>query len=185
MLNAQLMPEHTAQRVVAQCAYACGAMRDTPRQARRRTNLALLVTEFGGATALASLSGTPKSHISAILAARRGIGDTLAAKWERKTGKQQGWFDQEHTAAPTLAPLSEEALAWARLYEDASPHERARFRLLELAARDGVRPTNFPPAPAADVSQPADGLVGGISGLGELDEQPPPPARSAKKGKGP
>lgn len=99
MHNAPLMSEHTAQLRVMQPAYAAWVMKDTPRQARRRRNLELLIDELGSAVALAMLTGTPKSHLSAIQAKRRGIGDELAAKLERKTGKPAGWMDVERATA--------------------------------------------------------------------------------------
>jgi hypothetical protein len=66
---------------------------NTPRHLRRRENLRLLTHEAGGVTALGLLTDTPKSHLSAILSGRRGVGDLLAAKIERRMGKPSGWFD--------------------------------------------------------------------------------------------
>lgn len=96
MHSAQLMPKHNAQLPVMQPAYAVQMAKDTPRKARRRENLALLIQEIGSPTELSVLVGTPKSHISAIQAGNRGIGDELAAKLERITGKAPGWMDEDH-----------------------------------------------------------------------------------------
>lgn len=70
--------------------------RESPRRARRRRALELLIKEVGSAADLARESGTPKSHISAILGGKRGVGDDLADKWERLYEKPEGWFDREH-----------------------------------------------------------------------------------------
>jgi hypothetical protein len=63
----------------------------------RQANLKLLITEFDGASALATLVGTPKSHISALVAGRRGMGDDLATKFEKKCEKPPGWMDDTHS----------------------------------------------------------------------------------------
>jgi DNA-binding transcriptional regulator YdaS (Cro superfamily) len=55
-----------------------------------------VIREAGGASALAALIGTPKSHISAMQSGARGMGDALAAKIERKTERPVGWMDEEH-----------------------------------------------------------------------------------------
>jgi hypothetical protein len=79
------------------------ATMDSPRQNQRRAQLRRLIEEAGQAADLARLSGTPKTHLSAILAGRRGIGDQLAAKLESVMGKPAGWMDQ---AAVTAAGYS-------------------------------------------------------------------------------
>lgn len=66
---------------------------ESPRRARRRTRLDELVREVGSATQVARESGIPKSHISAMQAGRRGLGDELVGKLEQLYGKPQGWFD--------------------------------------------------------------------------------------------
>lgn len=77
----------------------------SPRHLRRQQNLKDLVDAVGGGTAFAALIGTPKSHISAMLAGSRGVGDAMAAKIEKKLEKAAGWMDEDHTA-----PISEAAL---------------------------------------------------------------------------
>ena len=96
---AQQMPKHSAQLQVMQAAYASGVTISSRRHANRRARLAQLVQEAGGGTALAVKVGTPKSHISAIQAGARGIGDALAAKLERKCEKPEGWMDLPVEAA--------------------------------------------------------------------------------------
>lgn len=57
-----------------------------------------LVEKFG-ATNLAAEIGTPKSHISAVTAGTRGVGDDLAAKFDafavERLGVAQGWIDTD------------------------------------------------------------------------------------------
>lgn len=69
----------------------------SPRHLRRRENLRLLVDEFGGVTSVALAVNTPKSHISAMLAGARGMGDELAAKIGRKCKDDPGWMDEQHS----------------------------------------------------------------------------------------
>ena len=66
---------------------------ESPRRKRRRENLIRLLNEFGGPTQVALESGTPKSHFSALVAGRRGVGDELAQKLEETYSKPPGWFD--------------------------------------------------------------------------------------------
>lgn len=92
----------------------------SPRKIRRQERLITLLDMHGGATQVALESGTPKSHISAIVNGKRGMGDQLAAKLERRYGKVSGWFDlaeepQEPsnftlTSAKTSVPL----ISWIR-----------------------------------------------------------------------
>lgn len=92
----------------------------SPRKIRRQERLITLLNMHGGATQVALESGTPKSHISAIVNGKRGMGDQLAAKLERRYGKVSGWFDlaeeaQEPsnftlTSAKTSVPL----ISWIR-----------------------------------------------------------------------
>lgn len=59
----------------------------------------------GGATQVAIESGTPKSHISALVNGTRAVGDKLAAKFEALYGKPIGWFDMDnvHQVSETRA----------------------------------------------------------------------------------
>lgn len=62
-----------------------------------------LVAGAGSARELSNkLRDTPDSHISALRAGKRGIGDALAAKLERAMGKPSGWMDSFPTEARTL-----------------------------------------------------------------------------------
>jgi hypothetical protein len=102
MQTAVLSPEHSAYRPVMQGAYRQKMANDSPRQIRRRENLRRLVDENGGQAQVAVEVGTPKSHFSAILAGRRGLGDGLAAKLERHYQKPPGWMDAELTDQTAL-----------------------------------------------------------------------------------
>lgn len=95
MRFALLMPEHSAYRHVMQLAYPATMTNGSPRQTRRRENLRKLVEANGGQAQVALVLGTPKSHLSAILAGRRGVGDALAQKIEECFEKPAGWMDFE------------------------------------------------------------------------------------------
>lgn len=79
---------------------------ESPRRARRRRRLDQLLEENGGAAQVARASGTPKSHISAITNATRGLGDALAAKLEQLYGKPPGWFDEPMEGAQLQAAVT-------------------------------------------------------------------------------
>lgn len=94
MRFAQLLLKHTAYQKDMQVAYARKMEKsESLRRARRRKRLEELLSEFGGAAQVARESGTPKSHFSAMLAAKRGLGDELAEKLEILYAKPRGWFD--------------------------------------------------------------------------------------------
>lgn len=82
----------------------------SPLKEKRRQQLGRLVDEVGSQADLARIVETPKSHISALLAGTRGIGDALAAKIERACDKPAGWMDgleapgQKHIAVEIKAP---------------------------------------------------------------------------------
>jgi len=61
---------------------------------QQKVHIATVLDEYGGPTRLAEVVGSPRSHISAIAAGDKGIGDALAAKIERKTGRPPGWLDE-------------------------------------------------------------------------------------------
>jgi plasmid maintenance system antidote protein VapI len=107
MRSALLSPEHSAYRRVMQRAYAAVMTNGSPRQVRRRENLRALVDANGGQAQVAVEIGTPKSHLSAILAGRRGVGDALAQKIERHYELPEGWFDDAgESSSPELAQLA-------------------------------------------------------------------------------
>ena len=73
----------------------------------RLANLRLLIAEAGSAEALARTSGTSGAYLSQIRSGTpyksgrsRRMGDNLAAKLERATGKPLGWMDEPHRAEP-------------------------------------------------------------------------------------
>jgi transcriptional regulator with XRE-family HTH domain len=88
-----------------QVAYPANVKKESRRQKRRREKLAELLEIPGSAAELAQAIGTPASHLSAILAGRRSLGDELAEKIEAHCEKPGGWFDQEGFA---FWPFSDE-----------------------------------------------------------------------------
>lgn len=91
-----------------QSAYARPVTKDSLRHTVRRSMLAKLIEEAGGVTELARKVYGPtradmKSHISALKEGKRGIGDTLATKLEKKCGKPPGWMDGRE-ASDVLPP---------------------------------------------------------------------------------
>lgn len=71
----------------------------------RRSNLELLVKEFGSIAEVARKAGTSEKYLSQILGKRvqrkteRGIGDTVAIKLETGCRKPIGWIDIYHPQA--------------------------------------------------------------------------------------
>lgn len=91
-----------------------------PRVQRRLHWLKVLVAAGGGPTSVGAAVGTPPSHISAMTAGRRGVGDALADSLENAFGRPNGWMDMpipgveaplanesSHVAPPTLAQALE------------------------------------------------------------------------------
>lgn len=66
---------------------------ERPMRRVRRLRLDALIAAFGGATQLADLAGSQKTHLSAIQAGNRDVGDVLATKIEEATGQEFGWMD--------------------------------------------------------------------------------------------
>jgi len=80
---------------------------ESPRRLRRKAKLIELLTEFGGASQVARESGTPKTHISAMVSGTRGLGDQLAGKLEKRYGKPSGWFDSATHSFQASASIPE------------------------------------------------------------------------------
>lgn len=101
-----------------------------PYRIARRVNLEVLIAEAGGPTQLALLSGTPKTHFSAMTKKTddgqtkpRAVGDALATKLERVMNKPHGWMDELHQGGAMNGwPLSPELLA---ALHNADPKQRA------------------------------------------------------------
>ena len=111
---------------------------DSPRQNQRRAQLQKLIEEAGQAADLSRLSGTPNTHLSAILAGRRGIGDQLAAKLEAVMGKPAGWMDQATVAVPGY-PISTATALHAREREPQLQPHAELARALETIALAAAR----------------------------------------------
>ena len=108
-----------------------GARASSRRHQRRRANLERLLAEFGGSRALAAIVGTPDTYIHALRTGRRGLGDELAAKFERRCEKPVGWMDQEHEplGAALLAHEPERSLELdvLRALRELPPEQRLRI----------------------------------------------------------
>jgi hypothetical protein len=164
-----------------QLAYAV-RMSESARRQRRRENLQLIVDGFeGGQTGLAAATGTPKSHVSAMLAGRRGVGDALAARFARAAGKPEAWMDEVHAQAPAKAHPFEEAFRvgamiseLVKLLDRLTPEQREQLlqfgRGLEAAA------------PIEEDRRPHFGTEPGDSNFGGLDELQPQKKKSRKEG---
>ena len=91
-----------------QLAYAPSMSKEKytgPRVQRRLHWLKMLVAEGGGPTSVGAAVGTPPSHISAMTAGRRGVGDALADSLESAFGRPNGWMDRP--IPETDAPLAD------------------------------------------------------------------------------
>lgn len=74
---------------------------ESPRRSRRRERLIQLVTANGGPAQVARISNTQSSHLSAMTAGSRGLGDKLAEKLEKAFDLPAGWFDQAQSQDQT------------------------------------------------------------------------------------
>lgn len=161
MQCAQLMAKHTAQLAGMQRAYAAAMKISSARHLRRRERLDELVKEAGGASELARLAGTPKSHVSALQSGNRGIGDELAAKFEAVMEKAAGWMDEIAAVDPKRVQLSEEAVALGQRYDKLDPEGQARMLALldiasaGIAAPDKQRGTEYPNTVAPSAPAPS------------------------------
>lgn len=66
-----------------------------------------LIKEFGGPAAVAKVTGTVASHLTACAKGRRGIGDPLATKLEQGCKKPFGWMDYDERRWPFKQVLPE------------------------------------------------------------------------------
>lgn len=76
-----------------QVAYAADMTNSRAYRENRRYWLKAWVEEVGGPKAFSLLVDTPDTHITAILKGRRNVGDDLAEKIERATGRDRGDMD--------------------------------------------------------------------------------------------
>lgn len=124
-----------------QLAYAPSMSKEKytgPRVQRRLHWLKVLVAEGGGPTSVGAAVGTPPSHISAMTAGRRGVGDALADSLESAFGRPNGWMDRPipETDAPladTPSQVSRPTLAQAlEVVLDAMAQSTAKAELKQL-----------------------------------------------------
>jgi transcriptional regulator with XRE-family HTH domain len=108
------------------------------RRWRRRLRLEALCDEADGVVELAERTGTPRTHVSALLAGRRGIGDELAQKMEAAFDKPAGWMDEgvdEQPAPPTSLQTALVVVA-RRIAELSKLDRRQVAALLPLLAEE-------------------------------------------------
>ena len=118
-----------------QVAYATKMEKvESPRRVRRRLRLQELIEANGGAAQVARESGTPKTHFSAMLAGKRGLGDELAEKLERLYTKPEGWFDTTPMVATGQAHSSNVA---ALSVDTLESHREGLSRYLALLSVKG------------------------------------------------
>jgi len=101
-------------------------------------------------------TGLTKGRVSQLLDPNEPFGDNAARRLTEKLGLPMRYFDQ-----PPDAPLSSDALQVAVAYEKMTPAEKMRLDRLMAAAMD---------VPLQQQEVPHD--MGGMSGLGPLDETP-------------
>lgn len=124
---------------------------DSIRQARRRAALQILIDEAGGVTALEDLTGTPKSHFSAIMGGRRGVGDALAAKLEKATGRPAGWMDRDTGGlTPKARRIGE---LWDAMFEGLEKEKAYAVALTLMSGDTRDTPIALPPLPAPSPAQ--------------------------------
>ena len=160
-----------------QVAYAGSVKISSARHLRRRERLNALVLEAGGPTALAARVGTPKTHISALQAGNRGVGDKLAAKLEAKMTKPPGWMDADSLELPgdTESELSglTSALREIRSLDQVKFQQLAdNVRALLAAMRETSAILSGQTPETARESLPRRQLPRGTSVFGELDALP-------------
>lgn len=90
--------QRNAYAACSQAAYADGMKINSPRHLRRHHWAHVILRLTGdNVTDMARQIETPRTHLSALLAGAKGIGDKLAAKIEAAYDKPAGWLDQEIT----------------------------------------------------------------------------------------
>lgn len=154
---------------------------------RRKRKLAELVVRHG-LDAIASKADVSKASLDQILKGTllprkqdgtrspRSLGDAAAAAIETALELGAGWFDATDDIA-----FDADTIEFAKLYQRLNIQERQKMRLLYHVARDAGKPSERWRAPTADASQPADLMIGGDSGLGELQDVAEPSVKGAKK----
>lgn len=112
----------------------------------------LLRTRYGESRqSLMDAAGITKGRLSQML--KDGFQDTAAKRLVESLSLSPGYFDRPipHDAEDIL---SDEAIEIAKTYEKMDEGERKRFRWFLILARNGVAPTNIPPAPPLGQPEP-------------------------------
>lgn len=123
-----------------------------PRFQRRKHWLGVLVAEHGGPKAVAAVIESVDTYITAMCKGKRGVGDEIADRLERKFGKPEGWLDrplsdmaekQPTSALPAMPDLREQlAAAAASLPQDVreSTGDMLRSYLANPTANEDLLP---------------------------------------------
>lgn len=140
----------------------------TVKEHRRARFQELLDSRFrGDRKALMRATGLTKGRVSQLLDPNEPFGDNAAQRLVEKLSLPENYFDVP-PAVDVPLPLSGDALQVALAYEKMTPAEKMRLDRLMAAAMD---------VPLVQQDVPRN--LGGMSHLGELDEQ-----SDAKKKKG-
>lgn len=107
----------------------------------RLHNLRALIAEFGSIARLAEAADVSEKYLSQLnnratmpSGTRRKIGDTVAEKLERGTGKPSGWMDTDRRGTPTVDALNGTESELLRLYRKSDPaYKRAIMAVARLA----------------------------------------------------
>lgn len=150
MQSAQFVAKHIAQLRPMQGAYS-HRVQKRPNRVARHQRFMQLMKEVGGPAKLAELLQSSDTHLIAISKGRRNLGDALAAKIERVTGKPGGWLDEvinleitpgrsrgaAASVTLTVGPTAAETVAHLANYIRAMPpgNRVALGRQLELFAQ--------------------------------------------------
>lgn len=167
---------------------------ESPRRKRRRIKLGELVDANGGVTRVAQRSGTPKSHLSAMLNANRGLGDKLAEKLEQLYGKPRGWFDTDPGYVDEDTTPTEKGLPPGKrsgsMLGLSNPQPRMdvvmAFKVLgeSLSALDAIGRQQVQPLFEALIKQPENALQYGnryTSTVEAAKDNTPPPTSSSNE----
>jgi hypothetical protein len=128
----------------------------------RRSNLLLLIAEFGSAAALADKTGIDDTYLRNIKNQVREMGDELARRIEENLGRPRGWMDttQDRAADSHAHDLLLD-------YTNATPEWQLTLRLLAKVSPDRQ------PEIATALNKLLAGSVQGETLSGNLDQRKP------------
>lgn len=143
---------------------------DSPRNTRRRSRLQKLVDANGGLTVVALELKTPKTHLSAVLNGKRGIGDELAARIEKRYALPPGGLDEEE--APELPEVLRVLNGLIlRLTSTGRMHiAEIETYVAMLQAREAAAPAVVPPDMQAEATRLIDAAINSPGRMKDLIE---------------